>query len=154
MGQLEFPPQSCRASDGGGVWLCARCATRLPPLAGEGRDGGTAARQCTCAPEIFTTFNHLACSDLMYAANSSGVLPESSAPSEARRSPTSGDFSVCAMSALSFAMIAGGVFAGTKTPYQPTTSKPRTPDSATVGNSGIRGERRAPVMPIARSFPD
>ena len=56
-------------------------------------------------------------------------------------------------SASSFFRIAGGVPRGASRPVPPPTSKPGTPDSATVGISGAAGRRALEVTAIARSLP-
>ena len=58
------------------------------------------------------------------------------------------------MSACSFFTISAGVLAGTRNAYQDETSKPGTPDSATVGNSGAVGKRLAVVTASPRNCPD
>ena len=50
-------------------------------------------------------------------------------------------------------MMAAGVLTGTKKPYHDITSKPGSPDSATVGNSGALGKRSALLTPSARTLP-
>src|SRR6267378_6865514 len=47
-------------------------------------------------------------------------------------------------------MIGAGVSLGAKAAYHCEDSKPGRPDSATVGTSGIAGERRLPVTAIER----
>jgi hypothetical protein len=56
-------------------------------------------------------------------------------------------------SRLSRPTTALGVFAGASIPHQAITSKPGSPDSLTVGMSGVAAERCGPQVPSARSFP-
>ena len=69
------------------------------------------------------------------------------------RSRMSGSFSTATMSRFSCVTMAGGVRAGTTTPYQVLPSNPTTPDSATVGTSGISLLRCALETASARSRP-
>src|ERR1700761_7844384 len=50
-------------------------------------------------------------------------------------------------------MIGCGVFAGASSPNQPAISKPGTPDSLTVGTSGIDGTRCSEATASSRSLP-
>src|SRR5215475_13918279 len=68
------------------------------------------------APRI--TFAHLAVSDLMTTANSSGELRDTSRPSCAIRSRTSACTAICAMSACTLLTTAAGVPAGANSPNQ------------------------------------
>src|SRR6185503_14486789 len=72
-------------------------------------------------------------------------------PSWAKRARRSGCASTFTTSWCSLPTTAGGVPAGAKSPNQETASKPGKPDSATVGNSGMLGERcsdvRQPAQP-------
>jgi hypothetical protein len=52
-----------------------------------------------------------------------------------------------------FARMAAGVPTGASNPFQPSTSKPGRPDSATVGTSGSSGIRSRPVTALARNLP-
>ena len=65
-----------------------------------------------------------------------------------------GSARTAAVSAWIFLTIVGGVLAGTKNEYQEVTSKPGTPDSATVGYSGAVGKRFAEVTASPRNWPD
>src|SRR5689334_13887033 len=51
-------------------------------------------------------------------------------------------------------MIAAGVLAGTMKQSRDTTSKPGSPDSATVGNPGMSADGRKLVTASALNFPD
>ena len=65
----------------------------------------------------------------------------------------SGDCKTFTTSAFSFSMIGFGVAAGAMSPSQIRPSYPATPDSATVGTSGVTVERFLPVVAIALSLP-
>ena len=77
----------------------------------------------------------------MNRENSSGVLPIGGAPSADSLALSAGSLSTPVMSLCSAAITGFGVPAGTTMPAQELTSKPVTPDSATVGTSGKAGER-------------
>ena len=96
---------------------------------------------------------NFAISDWMNLPNWAGESGAVSAPSRASLALTSVSVSARAISALSLATMSGGVAAGTSTPNQVLISKSRTPDSATVGTSGVAGERFAVDTAIARSLP-
>src|SRR5438128_378921 len=104
-------------------------------------------------PPSRMTFFNLNNSVLMCEANSSGVPPITSAPSAARRSPTSGWRIALLISAFSLVTIAAGVPAGARIPYHEPASYPGSPDSASVGTSGSNAERFFPVTASARSLP-
>ncbi|HYC43877.1 MAG TPA: hypothetical protein VED01_00190 [Burkholderiales bacterium] len=53
---------------------------------------------------------------------------------------------------LSFAITLFGIPAGPINPVQLLASNPGVPASATVGSSGIKGDRRLVVTPSAVSF--
>src|SRR4029077_6771093 len=57
-------------------------------------------------------------------------------------------------SPLIFCTISGGVLAGAKMPHHPLAGEPGTPDSATVGTSGVAGDRLAPVDARTRTWPE
>jgi len=61
--------------------------------------------------------------------------------------------SMVTMSALILRTISGGVLPGMNSPYQDEMSKPATPDSAMVGNSGASAERLAAVTASPRTCP-
>src|SRR5215471_4019754 len=90
----------------------------------------------------------------MWRAKSSGDPPAAFAPIEASFSLPCGEASHFDTSSLIFAMIAGGVPAGTSKPNHDEASNPGRPDSAIVGMSGNAGARVAEVTASARSFPD
>jgi len=87
------------------------------------------------------TFAHLAVSDLMTTANSSGELRDASRPSCAIRSRTSACTAICTMSACTLLTTAAGVPAGANSPNQEMASKSGKPDSASVWQFG--NDRRA-----------
>src|SRR3989442_1454967 len=89
----------------------------------------------------------------MNVSNSSGVPPAGSRPSPANFSLSAGDISALFISALSLATMSFGIPRGPITPAQVITSKPVTPASATVGNSGTAGERLGPVTASPRTLP-
>src|SRR6516225_5189089 len=99
------------------------------------------------------TFAHLAVSDLMTTANSSGELRDTSRPSCAIRSRTSACTAICTMSACTLLTTAAGVPAGANSPNQEMASKSGKPDSASVGSSGMIGERLSDVTARPRSLP-
>ena len=74
-------------------------------------------------------------------------------PSGASFALISGSVSILTMSALTFRMMSGGVFSGMNRPYQDEMSKPGTPDSCMVGNSGASAERLADVTARPRALP-
>src|SRR5581483_4327876 len=73
-------------------------------------------------PAARTTFPTRASSRLRCAANSSGVLPMTTAPSAARRFATSGCASALTIAPCSRSMISRGVPAGAMIPYQEPAS--------------------------------
>src|SRR5262244_3943770 len=99
------------------------------------------------------TFAHLAVSDLMTTANSSGELRDTSRPSCAIRSRTSACTAICTMSACTLLTTAAGVPAGANSPNQEMASKSGKPDSASVGSSEMIGERLSDVTARPRSLP-
>src|SRR5262245_38411048 len=99
------------------------------------------------------TFAHLAVSDLMTTANSSGELRDTSRPSCAIRSRTSACTAICTMSACTLLTTAAGVPAGANSPNQEVASKSGKPDSASVGSSEMNGERLSDVTARPRSLP-
>src|SRR5262245_17464444 len=99
------------------------------------------------------TFAHLAVSDLMTTANSSGELRDTSRPSCAIRSRTSACSAICTMSACTLLTTAAGVPAGANSPNQEMASKSGKPDSASVGSSEMIGERLSDVTARPRSLP-
>src|SRR5262249_38188564 len=99
------------------------------------------------------TLAHLAVSDLMTTANSSGELREASRPSCAIRSRMSACTAICTMSVCTLLMTAAGVPAGANSPNQEMASKSGKPDSARVGSSEMIGERLSDVTARPRSLP-
>src|SRR6516164_11347180 len=95
----------------------------------------------------------LSISDLRNCPSSAGVEPITNKPSCSRRPLIVGSASAAAVSAYIFCTIAGGVLAGTKKAYHPETSKPVSPASASVGNSGAAGVRLLVVTASARNWP-
>src|SRR5262249_7589370 len=86
---------------------------------------------------------HLSISDLSSAASCCRVEPPTRTPRVARLLLTPGSDRSVAVAALILAMMSDGVLAGTKSAYHADTSKPGTPDSATVGRSMAVGNRSA-----------
>ena len=76
-----------------------------------------------------------------------------STPRFAKRVLASADCMIFTSSVLMRAMRSLAVPVGTRMPHQLSSAKPGTPDSATVGYSGISGVRLAPVTAIARRRP-
>src|SRR5262249_58290076 len=72
---------------------CVHCVRKLRPTP-----------QSSFAPEALTIAAHLGISDLIYAANSSGVPPMTSTPRSASDSLTSGSSSAAASARLSVAI--------------------------------------------------
>ena len=83
---------------------------------------GAAARYCTVAPDISTSFRHLTSSLSMKALNSAGVLPTGSLPCSASFAFSSGERSASIVALLIRSMMSGGVFAGATSPFQSATS--------------------------------
>src|SRR5215212_5792606 len=104
-----------------------RAPTQPPPQAGEVKQDGS-AQFSTLIRASRITGPHLSISDFRKAASSPGVVPRGVAPRSSKRGLTDGCASAALVSALSLAMISGGVFAGTKKPNL-ETSKPGTPAS-------------------------
>src|SRR5438105_3149861 len=95
---------------------------------------------------------YLSISDLMKAANCSGVLLTATTPKSANFFFTSGSASAFTVSAWSFCTIGRGVPAGKSTPHQFTATSPGAA-SRHGGCSGRSSNFSAPVMHSARSFP-
>ncbi len=74
------------------------------------------------ASDALTTLATRACSTLMYAENSSGVLPTGVTASSVRRSNMSGDFIAATISRLSRSMMGRAVPAGATMPYHDPAS--------------------------------
>src|SRR5690606_20694608 len=83
-----------------------------------------------------------------------GVSATGSRPCSLSHLRISSDCRMATISLLSFSTVAAGVLPGTYMPYQTDASKPGTPLSAMVGNSGQRSVRCAVVTASARIFPD
>src|SRR5262249_40499529 len=131
-------------------------ALREAAASGEWRKRGC-AREPHEMPHEISTIEHPYSSDLMPAAlmtgpqrsisdlssraSSAGVEPTTPTPAFSMAAITAGSRRIMTVSALSLFTISGGVLAGAKNAYQADTSKPGTPDSATVGNSGAVGKR-------------
>src|SRR5215470_8734752 len=92
---------------------------------------------------------HLAISDCRKEAISAGVEPFGTAPRSSKRDFTVGKTNAALVSALSFAITSGGVFAGTKKANQEETSKPGTV-SPIAGVSGMIGTRSRVVTASPR----
>jgi hypothetical protein len=90
----------------------------------------------------------------MRSSISSGVLLISSMLSDTKRFAVSGERSSSPTTLFSRLMTTRGVPAGTAMPSHVDMSKPATPDSATVGRSGIAWVRRAPDDARPRSLPE
>src|SRR5258708_2927156 len=104
-------------------------------------------------PAARTTLATRATSALMWAPNSSGVLPMTSAPSAARRFATSGCLSALMMPPCSLSITSRGVPAGARMPYQDPDSYSGRPDSASVGTFGRSAERLRLGSSMAPRFP-
>jgi hypothetical protein len=104
-------------------------------------------------PASRTTLPHFCTSLRTKAAKASGGMPPASAPSLNQSSRVSASSKALSTSACRRCTTAGGVPAGTHSPYHEVTSKPGRPDSAAVGISGNDGERLLEVTAIARSLP-
>src|SRR6185436_3977381 len=94
--------------------------------------------------EAFTARPHFAASAATNLAASSSDCGAGTRPMPWMRSLRSGALIAATISAFSFCSTSRGVPAVVKRPYHPYASKPGRPDSATVGTSGIWGERFAP----------
>src|SRR5258708_1441323 len=104
-------------------------------------------------PESLTTFAHFVLCAPRNEENSLGVPPAGSTPWLLNVCLISGSRRMPFNSALSFTMKACGVPAGATTPNHTDTSKPGTPDSATVGRSWTKGERCLLDTASARNLP-
>src|SRR6185295_16511206 len=96
------------------------------------------------ALDAFTAGAHFAASAATNLAASSSDCGAGTSPMPWMRSLRSGELTAPTISAFSFCSTSRGVPAVVKSPYHPYASKPGRPDSATVGTSGICGERFAP----------
>src|SRR5215470_5535124 len=96
---------------------------------------------------------HFAMSLLIRLVKSCGVPPSGSELSLASAALNSGVRTVSLISALSLAMISGGVLAGASSPVQLVDEKPGKPLSIMVGTSGSSRTRFGLVTASARSFP-
>src|SRR5262249_10874278 len=127
-------------------------AAQRPEGAG-GVPRGIAPLQSIRVPLAFTTRSYFASSVFTNAPNCSGVVGAGSAISVAIRALSSGDARASTKARFSRAVTSACRCAGPNRPNQVPTSKPGSPDSATVGSSGIAVERLAVVTAIAFSLP-
>src|SRR5262249_27235993 len=109
---------------------------------------------CGVIPASRMTLRHCTTSDLIHAFASAGVPPAGSRPCSRSCTITPSDFRTRLASMLSRATASAGLPAGAAIPYQPVTSKPGRPLSATVGTSGASCERLVEVTASARSLPE
>src|SRR5262249_17601505 len=109
---------------------------------------------CGVMPASRMTLRHCTTSDLIHALASAGVPPTGSRPCSPSCAITPSDLRTRLASMLSRATASAGLPAGAAIPYQPVTSKPGGPLSATVGTSGASCERRVEVTASARSLPE
>src|SRR5258706_12941099 len=105
------------------------------------------------APESLTTFAHFFPCTTRNEENAPDVPPAGSTPWLLNACLISASFRMLLISALSFAMTDSGVPAGATMPNQTDTSNPGTPDSATVGNSLMNGERSLLDTASPRNLP-
>src|SRR5215510_12237167 len=104
-------------------------------------------------PAACTTLPHLSISLLIKAANSSGLLPDKTAPWLNSFSFTSGLCIASTAILLSLAMMAGGVPAGATMPYQLSAKSSGNPTSAVVGTSFTVAWRSREPSAMGRIFP-
>ena len=102
-------------------------------------------------PAALMTGPQRSISDLSSRASSAGVEPTTATPAFSMAPITAGSRRIATVSAESLFTISDGVLAGAKNAYQADTSKPGTPDSATVGNSNAVGKRLAEVTASPRT---
>src|ERR1700752_2036111 len=96
---------------------------------------------------------HLSSSDLRSAVNPTGVELPAIVPMSANRCFVCGSAIAATASMYTFPAISAGVLGGKKSAYQEDTANPGTPDSATLGMSGRKGDRMAEVTASARIAP-
>src|SRR5258706_10954225 len=104
-------------------------------------------------PIVRASLPHFSISARRNAPNSVLLLPTGSAPCPDSCFTTSGARSTLIDSAFKRFKISLGVATGAIRPYQPLAWYPGSPDSAIVGRSGSRLERRAPVTASALTQP-
>src|SRR5262249_22870772 len=109
--------------------------------------------QSTLIPASRTTAAARSKSDLIWAANSPGVLPTAVNPNTARRSCVCGRATNSAIRRAKRSTIDGGVRAGATRPITSSVSWPARPLSAMVGTSGAMGDRFGLVTANACSVP-
>ena len=100
----------------------------------------------------------MACVNRAYSSatnflNSAGVEVTGSAPWRSKSSRVAGVWTTFTSVASNLSRIGLGVRAGAIKPIQPLDRYPATPDSMTVGSSGVSGERCAPAVASARNRP-
>ncbi|KAG1444166.1 hypothetical protein G6F57_017882 [Rhizopus arrhizus] len=140
-----------RGLDDGGAIVAASCtlAFRWPRRPGlHPRSYCTGARFAALAAAAY-----IGISRAMVSARACGELPPGSMPSSSKRSATAGSRTATDTAACSVSMTAGGVPAGAYKDDQNDIAKPGAPDSATVGTSGNKVKRFAPVTASAFSRP-
>src|SRR6516164_9808783 len=116
--------------------LPAQSGERAPAATPRFHFAATLAPQSSFAPEALIIAVHLGISDLIYAANSSGVPPMMSTPRSPSDVLTVGSSSAAASARLSVAITSLGVCAGATRPCQVVASKFLIPSSSMVGISG------------------
>src|SRR5215203_3325371 len=126
----------------------ASASVNTPNLIGDLRPSHSLA----VMPASLITGPHLSISRLRKVVNSAGDEATTTTPSCSSRCLVTGSVIAATVSAWSFAMISGGVLAGTKIAYQEDTSNPGTPNSASGAKSGAAGVRFAVVTPRPRSL--
>src|SRR5262249_44779424 len=109
---------------------------------------------CGVVPAARRAWRHCTTSDLIHAFASAGVPPAGLRPCSRSCTITPSDFRTRLASMLSRATASAGLPAGAAIPYQPVTSKPGRPLSATVGTSGASCERLVEGTASARSLPE
>src|ERR1019366_10505117 len=127
------------------VWVCL-ITVRLCLIRDE-------ERYSAVMPACRITLAHFETSLRMNAANSSGAPGLNSPPSASSIFWMSGIASMATISRFRRATTSRGAFAGASIPCQMIVSKVGNPASATVGTSGIRRARWAPLVAIALILP-
>src|ERR1700730_1935510 len=105
-------------------------------------------------PASLTILPHLPSWTLMKFPNSSDGLENASKPTLPSFDLMSASSMILRSSVLSRATISGGVWAGATMPAHESMSKPVTPASSRVGNSGKSGLRCSRVTASARNAPE
>src|SRR5665213_496871 len=116
---------------------------------GDGRPHAP-GHHCITVPESLTTLPHFSVSA---ASNAPNALPDrdpGSAPTSESFRAKSASPSAFITSSVNIFRTAGGVLAGATRPNHDDASKPGTPASSMVGNSGNNGDRAWPATASAR----